>query len=212
MLHIFAYEDILSNVGFTYYGDRLKKLRKVLQKALHSGMLLESWSDLMDDESRRLCSALLSAPEHFRDAVETCVRDLFALFLLIVIPRNTRDLIVLFTYGHRPDTEYIKLTEVVTRQTGEALQPGRWLVNFIPALMWIPAWFPGAGFQAWALQAKNNFLKMSRTPFCALKEKLNEGEGGLSFVQRSLDDLPAEHNTEDEDIIMFAAGSLFSGK
>ena len=75
-------------------------------------------------------------------------------------------------------------------QTSIALQPGRWLVNFIPirewgaghdvsskakpwwgfsTVMYVPVWFPGAGFQRWAKNAKEQFFKMTRTPFNQVK-------------------------------------------
>ncbi len=34
----------------------------------------------------------------------------------------------------------------------------------------------------------------------------------MSFAQQNLESLPETHTTEDEDIIMFAAVSLFSGQ
>lgn len=46
---------------------------------------------------------------------------------------NMQELIVLFTYGHKPDAAYIQMARTVMHQTSEALQPGRWIVNIIPA-------------------------------------------------------------------------------
>ena len=76
-------------------------------------------------------------------------------------------------------------------QTGIALQPGRWAVNFYPGRRWIyasspyitlielpfevmyvPAWFPGAGFQRWARDAKAAFYNLTREPFYHVKKSL----------------------------------------
>ncbi|KAG6884868.1 hypothetical protein C0993_007649 [Termitomyces sp. T159_Od127] len=78
--------------------------------------------------------------------------------------------------------------------------------------MRIPRWFPGADFQVWAHEGKELFFKLTRTPFYAAKAELEIGRKHVSFVQQSLEDLEKEHSVEDEDVIMFAAGSLLSGK
>ena len=44
-----------------------------------------------------------------------------------------QQLIGAFSYGHEPDSSYLELAKAVAHQTGEALQPGRWLVNSYPA-------------------------------------------------------------------------------
>ena len=61
------------------------------------------------------------------------------------------------------DDEYV--AQVVKVLEGvEALTPGRYLVEFLPFLRFIPDWFPGAGFQkkfaAWrtALEEANEAL------------------------------------------------------
>ena len=51
----------------------------------------------------------------------------------IVSRRNVEALVVLFTYGRKPDEKYTALAREVMHQTGIALQPGRWAVNFYPA-------------------------------------------------------------------------------
>lgn len=184
-----------NNVGFTYYGERLKRLRKALHRSLNPRTLSASWGSLLDTHSLDLCSSLSQSPEQWNNILESKIQEL----------------IVLFSYGHKPDVEYIKLAKTVMHQTGEAFQPGRWAVNFLPALKWVPAWFPGAGFQKWAQESKRLFLNATRQPFYHLKNEIMLGNTcSMSFVQQNLESLAETRTTEDEDIIMFAAGSLFS--
>ncbi|PBK86351.1 cytochrome P450 [Armillaria gallica] len=184
-----------NNVGFTYYGERLKKLRKVLQRSLNLRIVSTFWSDLLDEQSRELCFALLRSPNKWNDILESKIQELT----------------VLFSYGHEPSPEYIKLAKTVMHQTGEAFQPGRWAVNFIPILKWVPAWFPGAGFQKWARESRKLFFEVTRQPFYDLKNEMVRGNVRESFVQQNLESLSkTPHSIEDEDVIMFAAGSLFS--
>ncbi len=107
-----------------------------------------------------------------------------------LVQRKIQELIVLFSYGHKPNVEYIKLAKTVMHQTGEAFQPGRWAVNFLPVcrfislslsmncrthpvpVKWVPAWFPGAGFQRWAQESRRLFLEVTRQPFYHLKNEI----------------------------------------
>ena len=108
----------------------------------------------------------------------------------IVSRRNVEVLVVLFTYGRKPDERYTALAREVMHQTGIALQPGRWAVNFYPArkscycyfnenthshlvlVMYVPTWFPGAGFQRWARDAKETFYRLTREPFHRVKSEM----------------------------------------
>ena len=59
-----------SNVGFTYYGKRLKDFRKTLHKSLNPTAILKCWGDLLHEQSRELCQSLLADPERFRHIIE----------------------------------------------------------------------------------------------------------------------------------------------
>ncbi|OBZ74344.1 O-methylsterigmatocystin oxidoreductase [Grifola frondosa] len=165
-----------NNVGFTYYGERLKRMRRALHGALNINIVNDTWISLG------------------HPSVES----------------NMQELIGRFTYGRNPDDEYIKVANKVMHHTGEALQPGRWMVDSIPALMWVPSWMPGAGFKRWAMRAKDLFIKMTREPFYEVKAQVARGCAKPSFIRQALDKLPASHSSDDEDVIMCAAGSLFS--
>lgn len=96
--------------------------------------------------------------------------------------------------------------------------------------MYVPVWFPGAGFQRWAKNAKEQFFKMTRTPFNQVKRQMVtiswrvynknahfllvqvQGVATSSFVSSSLESLGDDLGTkEDQDVLMSTAGSLFSG-
>ncbi|THH06109.1 hypothetical protein EW146_g9716 [Bondarzewia mesenterica] len=184
------------NVGFQYYGDRLKKSRRILHASLSVNSVSATWHGLLDAQSAKLVQSFLISPQTFYDDVQS----------------NVQTLVVRFTYGHVPDPDYINLATKVMHETGIALQPGKWLINSIPALARVPVWMPGAGFQRWAKEARDSFLDMTRTPFCKVKEEIAHGHPEDSFVQQAFANLPDMHTSEDEDIVMCAAGSLFSGK
>ncbi|TBU28072.1 cytochrome P450 [Dichomitus squalens] len=185
------------NVGFQYYGERLKRSRRVLHNALNTTAIGTTWKGLLNSQSVALLQAFLRSPDTFYTDVGG----------------NIEALVVLFTYGKKPDAQYTSMAREVMHQTGIALQPGRWAVNFYPArkssvVMYVPAWFPGAGFQRWAQDAKAAFYRLTREPFYHVKKELSQGNAPLSFVRNALEE--SGQTPEEEDIIMSAAGSLFS--
>lgn len=97
-----------------------------------------------------------------------------------------------------------------------------------PSVVYVPAWFPGAGFHRWARNARELFFRMTRTPFNQVKAEMvlheirpmtvtkhrtpqAEGSAKSSFVSFTLTSLGDDRTEEDQEILMSTAGSLFSG-
>ncbi|KAI0746356.1 cytochrome P450 [Daedaleopsis nitida] len=180
-----------NNIGFLYYGERLKQSRKVLHAMLNAKAVPCLWDELLDHYSSTLLNTLLQS-KSIRHDVESVIERF----------------IVRLTYGREPQPEYLKLAATVKNHTSMALQPGRWLVNRIPCLKYVPAWIPGAGFKIWAREAREAFYTLTREPFQQTKSDISEAVAETSFVQQSLQ-VPSIGKTS-EDIIMFAAGSIYS--
>ncbi|TFK68097.1 cytochrome P450 [Pluteus cervinus] len=183
-----------NNVGLMYYGEELTRVRKVL----HRGIGLQAvpqWENLFEYESLKILSDALADSANLLSSVEY----------------NIESMVVRFTYGHDMDDEFLKLATKVSQQTGVALQPGRWMVNYIPILAYVPAWFPGAGFQKLAREGKDYYFKLTRPPYERVKEELSRGVATPSFVSHSLTDMAKHpHLGFNEQAIMSAAGSVFS--
>ncbi|EKM50921.1 uncharacterized protein PHACADRAFT_103842 [Phanerochaete carnosa HHB-10118-sp] len=182
------------NVGFQYYGERLKQSRKVLHSSLNANVIRTTWNGILGEYSSKLMLRFLESPETFYEDVHRCI-DL---------------LIVRFAYGREPDAEHLQLAKSAMQDTNEALQPGRWLVDTIPALAYVPSWFPGASYMRWARSAREKYQMLTQTPFLRVKCDLQfNGDAPLSFARHALE--TSAGTAEDEDVIMSAAGSLYSG-
>ncbi|KAJ4478448.1 cytochrome P450 [Lentinula aciculospora] len=185
-----------NNIGFTFYGNRLREMRKVLHSLLTPSAVTTHWKHLIDSQSLTLIQRLLKSPETFNEEVEVSVQEM----------------IVCLAYGKKPDEEYIKTARQVMQDTWTALQHHRWMVNAIPLLQYIPSWLPGAGFKRLAADAKERFERMTRAPFFAVKFEMLNGVADPCFVRLALED-NAQHPTQaHEEVVMYAAGSLFSGR
>ncbi|KAJ3840534.1 cytochrome P450 [Lentinula raphanica] len=179
-----------NNVGFTFYGNRLREMRRIMHSLLNSTAVNSHWSHFIESQSLELVHRLLNSPDTFEQEIESSIQEM----------------IVCLTYGKKPDEEYTKTAKQVMFDTWTALQHHRWTVNAFPLLRYLPPWFPGASFKRLAVDAKERFERMTRLPFFAAKTEMDP-----CFVRLALEDDQHSSSMEHEELVMYAAGSLFSG-
>ncbi|KAJ7800174.1 cytochrome P450 [Mycena olivaceomarginata] len=106
---------------------------------------------------------------------------------------------------------YLELTHESMHGLSIAATPGKYLVDAIPALKYIPSWFPGAGFKRQANKWREVTRKSVRVPFEETKRRISTGKAETSFLSQLLS---MEWDTSDpnysEDAIRDAAGSIFN--
>lgn len=59
-----------NNVGFTYYGKRLIRMRTLLHSALNLTEVTSTWIELIDYQADNLCRDFIVSPERFYSQVE----------------------------------------------------------------------------------------------------------------------------------------------
>ncbi|KAJ7607861.1 cytochrome P450 [Roridomyces roridus] len=106
---------------------------------------------------------------------------------------------------------YVKLAEEAVASVTEALVPGRFLVDSLPLLKYIPSWFPGAGFQHFAREGKKLSQNLLEKPFAEAKRKIESGNAPYSFTAASLQNLEEfpdkEQAIKDTAAVMYGAGT-----
>jgi len=70
------------------------------------------------------------------------------------------------------DDPHITRAEHCLNGLSEAGVPGTFLVDFIPALKYIPSWFPGASFKRKALMWRRFNKEVPEVPFKYVEEQL----------------------------------------
>ena len=77
------------------------------------------------------------------------------------------------TYGFEIQQEnnpHIKKSEAVVLALAAALVPGTFLVDVLPILKYVPAWFPGASFQRKAREWRTLVREIVETPYAEVKK------------------------------------------
>ncbi|EIM84217.1 cytochrome P450 [Stereum hirsutum FP-91666 SS1] len=190
-------------VLFHPYGEELKRHRKLLRNALEPRRCREYWT-MIDTEMRKLMVSMLECPEDFAAHIR----------------RNAGAITLRLAYGYQVpsgsgDDRFITLAEELARITGEATKPGRWLVDSLPWLRYMPSFLPGAGFKRWAQSARKTIEEFSFAPYDFAKTRVASGEALPSFVTESIELLTAETaaplSKEDDELLMWTAASIYSG-
>jgi cytochrome P450 len=109
---------------------------------------------------------------------------------------------------------YLKNAEEVSDGLMQAIYPGRFLVETIPLMRYIPSWFPGAKFQRLAKQWGKDAHKMIDVPWDILKQDREGGANKLlpSFASRCLDNIADSKNFEEDELaVKQTAGNVYLG-
>ncbi|TKA78805.1 hypothetical protein B0A55_02230 [Friedmanniomyces simplex] len=77
-------------------------------------------------------------------------------------------------------------------QFTEAVVPGKWLVDVIPALEYLPDWLPGARFKQTARPWNRTLLNVVDVPYGFAKKRVLRGQVGVSVVSNSIEQLQGE--------------------
>ncbi|KAJ7607915.1 cytochrome P450 [Roridomyces roridus] len=106
---------------------------------------------------------------------------------------------------------YVNLAERAIHSIAYALVPGRFLVDSLPMLKYIPGWFPGAGFQRLAKEWKVLARDMMEKPYAEAKLKIASGNAPHSFTAIALKSLDDHDDKEyHESVIKGTAGTMYT--
>ncbi|KAJ7804522.1 cytochrome P450 [Mycena olivaceomarginata] len=106
---------------------------------------------------------------------------------------------------------YLELLQESMHGLAEARVPGKYLVDAIPILKYIPTWFPGAGFKRAAKEWGEMTRQSVRVPFAEAKRIIATGKSQASYVSKLLSvEWDASDPNYSEDAIRDTAGSIFN--
>ncbi|KAJ7251336.1 cytochrome P450 [Mycena rebaudengoi] len=107
---------------------------------------------------------------------------------------------------------YMETAEAALKAIAQAIVPGRYLVDMIPILKYVPAWFIGAGFKRQAREWKKLTDKMVQLPFQAAKRLVADGTAPHSYVSDKLQEIDENQQREhQEKVIQNTAGIMYAG-
>ncbi|KZP18991.1 cytochrome P450 [Athelia psychrophila] len=188
------------NFTFMPYGNSWRAHRRLFQSEFNTRGI-SSHHQQQTQGAHGLLSRLLERPQQWHDDL----RHHIGAAILDV------------AYGIKPLPEHdpiIDMVEGVMSVILPALAPGKFLVEILPWLKYVPAWVPGASFQDVARESNAKLKTMISTPFQQVKRAMVDGTANPSFTANRLQDIDLngdvpyqESIIEESAAVIFAAGA-----
>ncbi|EAU83206.2 cytochrome P450 [Coprinopsis cinerea okayama7 len=156
------------------------------------------WHPLIEKLTRIYLKSLLAAPDKW----EAHTKQLFSAIIFEM------------TYGivtESCDDPFIQDMTEVTVGFGTAAAPGRFLVDAIPILKYVPSWFPGAGFKRWAAFYKDMEIKARTQPWEHVMKAMKCGTVEPCLATKMAEELPDEgdpRRAAEEERAKWVAGVI----
>ncbi|XP_006464041.1 hypothetical protein AGABI2DRAFT_226079 [Agaricus bisporus var. bisporus H97] len=129
----------------------------------------------------------------------------------------TGGIVIALGYGiqvNQVDDPYIKLAQRAIGLLNDASTPGKYLVDMIPWLKYIPDWFPGAKFKRDAKEWRKATEEFKEAPFQATKLNMEKGIASISYAATCLENLNSktvEERLDMEELIKDTAATFYGG-
>ncbi|KAK7437617.1 hypothetical protein VKT23_018516 [Stygiomarasmius scandens] len=178
--------------AITPFNDTFKNHRRLMARAA-GGKNAEAFWPVEERERRKFLLHLIEEPNN----------------LIQLIRRLEGSVILEIAYGYpvkRNNDPFVTLAETTMDQFSISTTYGTFMVDIIPAMRYIPEWFPGGGFKKIAREWGSNFHSAVEKPFTYVKEEMTAGKARPSFSAQML-----TRGDEKEEFIKGAAFSMYAG-
>ncbi|KAK7687643.1 hypothetical protein QCA50_008858 [Cerrena zonata] len=110
--------------------------------------------------------------------------------------------------------EYIQLAETAISALSQVQVPGKFWIEFLPILRWVPKWFPGAHFKRWAAMQAPIINEMVDKPFDSVMKNIASGKAGESVVVTMIENMSVDSDeklsqNEREEVARGVAGIAY---
>ncbi|KAJ7676990.1 cytochrome P450 [Mycena polygramma] len=185
-------------LAFMKYGEHWRKHRQIFHRAFDVAA-----AKAYHPTERAACHALLRRLLRRPDNIMNHLRHMAGTIILGV------------AYGIKvlpQDDPFVTLAAEAIHTLVIATMPGRFLVDTIPALKYVPAWFPGAGFKRTAQRWRKLAQAMIDLPFAEAKRNIALGNAPESFTSVSLSSIDESEDKEtEEQSVKMVAGNMYVG-
>ncbi|EDR09884.1 uncharacterized protein LACBIDRAFT_189858 [Laccaria bicolor S238N-H82] len=183
--------SMLELMGWTFsvvrmpYGTMWRRHRRAFHEHFHVNAV-QKYIPIQTKEIQVFLNRLLMTPENFIHHI----RHAFAATVM-----NISYGLTVLEY----DDPYITNAEESLRGLTEAGVPGAFLVDLLPILKHVPAWFPGAGFRRKAAHYAVVNTDLVDLPFKAVKREMAKGTAVPSVLTSLLEEFPGNEGLEKEE-------------
>ncbi|KAJ7607937.1 cytochrome P450 [Roridomyces roridus] len=185
------------NFTMQKYGEHWRAHRRLFHSVFHE-QAAKKFLPAQLSATHQLLRRMLHTPEdfvaHLRHMAGKLIME--TAYGIDVLPQND---------------PYVNLAEKALHSLVYALVPGRFVVDSLPVLKYVPTWFPGAGFQRLAKEWRALANNMIEKPYAEAKLKIALGNAPHSFTASALQSLEdSDDNEYQEQVIKGTAGTMYT--
>ncbi|TFY66279.1 hypothetical protein EVG20_g4806 [Dentipellis fragilis] len=188
-----GWKDVLV---LTPYGDRFKAYRRLMHRIIGTRAAVDSYNTTLEVDAQKAAVRIRDDPKEFRAHIR---KGIGASILMI-------------SHGYKvqgDSDELVRIADSATDQLNEIVSPGRFLVDQIPILRYVPEWVPGATFQRHAREWRTTLTELTERSFRFVQQQLSAGTAVPSFVSTFVDGKTL--TPQEEANVKWTAASLYSG-
>ncbi|KZT28053.1 cytochrome P450 [Neolentinus lepideus HHB14362 ss-1] len=178
------------------FGEEHRTMRRLFHLFMGTHSSVEQFVPIEEYEMKGFLKHILNNPEDLGKSIR----------------RTAGAVILQVTYGYEPqeyDDPLLELNNRAMEQTSIMISLNVFLVDVLPILKHIPAWFPGARFNRIAPEWAKCTSDLQEIPLRYVKDQMSKGSALPSFTSQFLE---GNHVTPKEDTaIKRAAASMYVG-
>ncbi|GJC86306.1 multifunctional cytochrome P450 monooxygenase af510 [Colletotrichum liriopes] len=185
------------------YNHTFRLHRKVFARIIGTKTTASQFDELQEAEVGHFLLHVLDSPENLKEHIHKQVN--------IVAEAGTVALKIAYGYNadqFNKDPLLSRMNKVMDDFAQSAVL-GRYLVDFFPALKYLPDWFPGTTWKRLARQYRAEFHDAVERPYRFVESQMAEGRENLSYLAKAM--ATSENTPEEIHNNMWTAGSIFSG-
>ncbi|KAJ7723509.1 cytochrome P450 [Mycena maculata] len=186
------------NVAMMKYGDEWRANRRLFNQGFTAKASMK-YQPKQVTATHHLLQRFVESPDefmtHFRQWAGEIIMSIA--YGIDVLPAND---------------PYVALANEAVHTLSNAGVPGKYLVDSLPILKYVPAWFPGAGFKRDAIAWRKLARAMRDVPFAETKRQMELGIAPPSFAAESLAALKESENSfYTEATVQSTTGTMYTG-
>jgi hypothetical protein len=179
------------------YNNYWKSVRKNVTQVTGSNVSVTTFDKVQEAEAAHFLINLRNSPQNLFDHIR----------------KEAGAVILKITYGYTAEAHgadpFVDLAGKTMETFAEATVPGKWMVDVMPFLKYLPDGCPGTGFKDVGRKMHNTLKQCVEQPYAFVKQQMREKRNSPSFLSQAIEEMGTD--AEMEFVNKWAALSLFTG-
>ncbi|OAK99149.1 cytochrome P450 [Phaeosphaeriaceae sp. SRC1lsM3a] len=186
-----------NTLAMSQYTDIFKQHRTNIAKVAGSTTSLNVFNRVQEEESVHFLLNVLESPDKLFDHIK---KEAGAVILKII-------------YGYTAEAKgpdvLVDMAGKTMADFSDASVPGKWPVDIMPFLRFLPDWMPGTSFKETARTMAAQLQRTTEQPYAFVKQQMRSKTNKTSFLSQAIENIGSD--AAMENIHKWSASSMYLG-